>query len=181
MLESAQAWAILQTSSYEIVSIGPMPDLTHSLKCELASESLRMSGILRLKVSGWSMLPTIWPGDTLIISRLDSRELLPGEIALYRREGRFIVHRVLSKSTGSINQVLTRGDAMLQPDAPVPSDDLLGKVDFILRNARKIEPSRNLHLPQRAVAGLVQRSEIGARVIVGIQQLYGTLQISKEN
>jgi len=157
-----------------------MTDLTHSLKCELASESLRLSGILRLKVSGWSMLPTIWPGDTLMISRLDGRELLPGEIALYQREGRFIVHRVLSKSTGSINQVLTRGDAMLQHDAPVSNDNLLGKVDFILRNGRKIEPSRNLGLTQRAVSGLIQRSELGARVIVGIQQLYGTLQISKE-
>ena len=115
-----------------------------------------------------------------MISRLDGRELLPGEIALYQREGRFIVHRVLSKSTGSINQVLTRGDAMLQHDAPVSNDNLLGKVDFILRNGRKIEPSRNLGLTQRAVSGLIQRSELGARVIVGIQQLYGTLQISKE-
>jgi signal peptidase I len=181
MLESAQAWAILQTGSHEIVSIGPMSDLIHSLKCELASESLRVSGILRLKVSGWSMLPTIWPGDMLIISRLDGRELFPGEIALYQREGRFIIHRVLSTISGGLNHVLTRGDAMLQHDAPVPSDDLLGKVDFILRNGRKIEPSRKLRLAQCAVAGLAQRSEVGARVIVGFQQLYGALQTSKEN
>ena len=158
-----------------------MTDLTHSVKCELASESLRLSGTLRLKVSGWSMLPTIWPGDTLVISRLDGRELLQGEIALFQREGRFIVHRVLSKSTSSIKQVLTRGDSMLQHDAPVASDDLLGKVDFILRNGRKIEPSRNVGLTQGAVAGLAQRSAVGARVVVGIQQLYGALQTSKEN
>ena len=158
-----------------------MTDLTHSLKCELASESLRVSGILRLKVSGWSMLPTIWPGDMLVISRLDERELFPGEIALYQREGRFIIHRVLSKSTGGISHVLTRGDAMLQHDAPVRSDDLLGKVDFILRNGKSIEPSKSLCLSQRAVARLARRSEVAARVIVGIQQMYGTLQISKEN
>jgi len=158
-----------------------MPDYAHSLKCELASESLRLSGTLRLKVSGWSMLPTIWPGDTLIISRLDGRELRQGEIALFQREGRFIVHRVRSKTTSSIKQVLTRGDAMLQHDAPVCSDDLLGKVDFILRNGRKIELSRNLGRTQCAVAGLAQRSAVGARVIVGIQQLYGALQSSKEN
>src|SRR3954465_5543720 len=148
MLESAQAWAILQTGSHEIVSIVPMSDLTHSLKCELASESLRLSGVLRLKVSGWSMLPTIWPGDTLIISRLDGRELLPGEIALYQREGRFIVHRVLSKIRGGINQVLTRGDPMLPLADPFSDKDLLGKVDFILRNGKKIEPSTKLRLTQ---------------------------------
>jgi signal peptidase I len=181
MLESAQAWPVVQTGSYEIVSIRPMTDLTHSLKCELASESLRVSGSLRLKVSGWSMLPTIWPGDTLIISRLDGRELLSGEIALYQREGRFIVHRVLSKSNGGTSHVLTRGDAMLQHDAPVPSGDLLGRVDFILRNGKSIEPSKSLCLSQRAVARLAQRSDVGARVIVGIQQLYGTLRTSKEN
>ncbi len=158
-----------------------MTDLSHSLKCELATLSLRLSGTLRLKVSGWSMLPTIWPGDTLVISRLDGRELLEGEIALFQREGRFIVHRVLSKSTSNIKQVLTRGDAMLQHDAPVATDDLLGKVDFILRNGRKIEPSRDLGLTQGAVAGVAQRSAVGARVIVGIQQLYGALQTSKEN
>jgi len=158
-----------------------MTDLSHSLKCELATLSLRLSGTLRLKVSGWSMLPTIWPGDTLVISRLDGRELLEGEIALFQREGRFIVHRVLSKSTSNIKQVLTRGDAMLQHDAPVATDDLLGKVDFILRNGRKIEPSRDLGLTQGAVAGVARRSAVGARVIVGIQQLYGALQTSKEN
>ena len=70
---------------------------------------------------------------------------------------------------------------MLQHDAPVCSDDLLGKVDFILRNGRKIELSRNLGRTQCAVAGLAQRSAVGARVIVGIQQLYGALQSSKEN
>ena len=158
-----------------------MTDLTHSLKCELASESLRLSGSLRLKVRGWSMLPTIWPGDTLVISRLDGRELVQGDIALFQRESRFIVHRVLSKSTSNIKQVLTRGDAMLQHDAPVATDDLLGQVDFILRNGRKVEPSRNLGLTQCAVAGLAQRSEVGARVIVGIQQLCGAFQTSKEN
>lgn len=181
MLESAQTRFVLQTTSYEIVNIPPMTELTHSLKCELASESLRESGILRLKVSGWSMLPTIWPGDTLEISRIDARDLLPGDIALYRHHGRFIAHRVLSQSISGIHHVLTRGDAVLQHDAPVPHENLLGKVDFILRNGKKIEPSRNLRVTQRAVAGIAQRSTVGARIIVGIQQLYGALQMSKEN
>ena len=48
-------------------------DQGHALKCELAAESLRLSGRLRLRVTGWSMLPTICPGDTLIIERADAR------------------------------------------------------------------------------------------------------------
>jgi signal peptidase I len=158
-----------------------MTDFTQPLKCELASESLRLSGSLRLKVSGWSMLPTMWPGDTLVISSLNGRELLPGDIALYRHQGRFIAHRVVSQRTSGIQHLLTRGDAVLQHDAPVSDKDILGKVDFILRNGRKIEPSRNLCLRHRGIASLVQRSEVGARVIVGMQQLYGALQASKEN
>ena len=35
------------------------------LNASLASEVLRSSGSLHLRVTGWSMLPTVWPGDTL--------------------------------------------------------------------------------------------------------------------
>ena len=43
-------------------------DESHAIKCELASEVLNRSGSLRLKVMGWSMLPAVWPGDTLVCS-----------------------------------------------------------------------------------------------------------------
>ena len=43
---------------------------SHAVKCELAAEVLRSSGRLRLQVTGWSMLPSIWPGDTLTVEQV---------------------------------------------------------------------------------------------------------------
>jgi hypothetical protein len=50
----------------------------------------------------------------------------------------------------------------------VPSRDLLGRVAYIVRDGKLIEPKKSLGLPQRAIATLVQRSEIAARVAIGL-------------
>src|SRR5262249_37101837 len=44
----------------------------HAIKCELAAEVLRFSGRLRLQVGGWSMLPSVFPGDTLLVEWSES-------------------------------------------------------------------------------------------------------------
>jgi signal peptidase I len=154
-------------------------DMTHALKCELACDSLLHSGTLRLKVNGWSMIPTIWPGDTLIISRLNHVDIQPGEIVLYRRNQRIFVHRVAANYSGAATQeVVTQGDCMPQADPPVPSRDILGRLDFIVRNGQQIVPARRLTRPQRVVAALVQSSEMGARTVFGVHRLYRNLRSS---
>ena len=72
----------------------------HALKCELAGEVLRSSGRLRLRVTGWSMLPAIFPGDTLVIERANGESLGKGDIVLFHRDRRLFVHRV-SGTSGS--------------------------------------------------------------------------------
>jgi signal peptidase I len=143
----------------------------NALKCELAGEVLRSSGSLRLRVTGWSMLPTVMPGDTLLIDRIDSAAVSEGDIVLYGRDRRFFVHRVVAKSQPQKAEFVTRGDAMPSNDPPVPQSDLLGRVSFILRNGKCIEPRRTLRLPERAVASIVQRSTFAARVVVGVHGL----------
>ena len=61
------------------------PDPAHLLKCELAREVLRSSGTLRLRVTGWSMLPTVMPGDTLIVDRAGGG-VSRGDIVLFARD-----------------------------------------------------------------------------------------------
>ena len=41
----------------------------HELKCDLAADVIRRFGVLRLRVNGFSMLPTIWPGDIACVSQ----------------------------------------------------------------------------------------------------------------
>ena len=158
----------------------PVPqvfDDAHALKCELAGEVLRSSGTLRLQVTGWSMLPSVWPGDTLVVERVSSNAVSEGDIVLFGRDRRLFAHRVIAKSgQPGDSRVVTRGDAMPATDLPVSDDELLGRVSFILRDGRCIEPSRSLGFSERAVAALVRSSEIGARVVVG---LHGMRQASQ--
>jgi hypothetical protein len=51
----------------------------HSPTCDLVSDSLRLFGTLQLKVIGWSMLPTLWPGDTIVVSTTDFSQIVLGE------------------------------------------------------------------------------------------------------
>lgn len=148
-----------------MIAAEPASEPGHALKCDLASEVLRTAGRLRLGVTGWSMLPAIWPGDTLELERTGRNELSSGDIVLFRRNRRLFAHRVV---TSAANTVTTRGDAMAQADPAVTDDQVLGRVAYIVRDGKCIEPSKSLSLSQRAVAGVARSSGLGARVIVGI-------------
>ena len=103
----------------------------HSPQCELVSDSLRLFGTLQLKVIGWSMLPTVWPGDTIVVSTAD-----------------------------------------FSPDSPRLDGEQLGKVHFIVRHGKQMEPSRKISCGPRAFAGLMQRSTSAARVAAMARHLY---------
>jgi len=150
-------------------------DAAHAVKCELAGEVLRSSGMLRLRVMGWSMLPAVWPGDTLVVERVGGDVVSAGDIILFSRHQRLFAHRVVAKEGIGAAGILTRGDAMPQADPPVADGDLLGRVCAILRNGKHIEPVKTRSFSQRAVAALVRNSEVAARVVVGV---HGMRQIS---
>ena len=142
-----------------------LPTERHALKCELASAVLRSYGRLNLKVTGWSMLPVIWPGDTLELERTNRHELSPGDIVLFGRYRRLFAHRVVNSSGRTVH---TRGDALPYADPVVAENELLGRVACIVRDGRRIQPGRKLSFWQRAVAGLVRSSGIAARAVVGL-------------
>jgi signal peptidase I len=143
------------------------PDDVHNLKCELAAEVLRTCGRLRLQVTGWSMLPAVWPGDTLVVERIGPGAVGPGDIVLFTCERRLLVHRVVKTLDDS--RLLTRGDAMSASDPVVDRHELLGRVSFIQREGRCIAPLRRRSFSERAIAGLVRNSKIAARVLVGVR------------
>ena len=149
----------------------PVIDESHIAKRELAAEVLRSSGCLRLRVTGRSMLPTIWPGDMLIIEPLGSSSVAEGEIVLFDRLLRLVAHRVVRKED---SRVLTRGDALAVPDAPLDENELMGRVSFILRNGKHIRPRATLRVTERALAALVRRSRIAATVVVRARRLLQT-------
>jgi signal peptidase I len=152
------------------------PDTTTVLKCELAAEVLRSSGRLHLQVNGWSMLPSVLPGDTLMLERACGEHISPGEIVLFHRDRRLFAHRVIAKrGQGSELRIVTQGDGMARPDPAVSESELLGKVNFIVRDGRLVEPRKIPGLSQRAVAALVRRSSAAARLVAGIHGMRRSL------
>jgi signal peptidase I len=145
----------------------------HAVKCELAAAVLRSEGNLRLQVTGWSMLPAVFPGDVLVINRSKTNSLSKGDIVLVERERRLFAHRLMKRNENH-RGVWTQGDAMATPDPMVPESDILGTVSYIIRNGRCIRPRKTQSVSERAIAALVRRSSLAARIVLSIQALRRT-------
>ena len=115
------------------------------LACGLAEEVVRTFGEVRLRVFGTSMVPSILPGDLVLIRRASLREVSPGEIVLFLQKGRLFVHRVVDRKLMATSDrpeepcLITRGDCLRHDDPAVSPDELLGRVVSIERDNREVE------------------------------------------
>jgi len=130
-------------------------------KLELTTKVLRSRGMVRLKAFGTSMLPTIWPGDALVIKGMPSDRFASGDVVLVDTGQGIRVHRLVQKD-GS--HWITRGDAMPQNDPAVRCEDVLGKVLEIHRHEQTIAPDSSLPVLRRFLAAVLCRSRICRRV-----------------
>jgi signal peptidase I len=138
----------------------------HILKCELASEVLHSSGKLRLCVTGWSMLPTVWPGDTLVVERVSPDQVRIGDVVVVARDGKLCGHRVVSIAEDAGNQRwITRGDALPVPDRPVLENELLGRASYLIRAGKLVGLPGELNLGEQLIAKIVQHSVPAARAL----------------
>jgi signal peptidase I len=112
------------------------------------------------------MLPTIRPGDTLLIDNVGGDEIFEGDVVLFAHQRRLVAHRVMMKSeaTGT-PMVQTQGDAVGQPDRPVAVCAVMGRVSYIVRGGKLLKSRKTLHPSERVVAALLRRSSVGARII----------------
>ena len=137
----------------------------NELKCRLFLEVLRSFGEARLRVTGSSMLPTIWPGDVLEVRHLGVVEIQSGDVVLFQRQGQLVAHRVmqvLGRPGGHL--LIARGDRQRAADAPITKEELLGRVTEILRgNYRKVP---RLTLGCSVGAWILSRSEFLTRVLL---------------
>jgi signal peptidase len=137
-------------------------------KLDLAAEVLRAGSSIRLQALGTSMLPAIWPGDVLCIERKPGDEIVPGDIVVVAREGRFFIHRLIEKHD---SEWVTRGDSLPQNDPPVEEVQVLGKVSFIQRKAGAWVPSARTSRPKRALAWMLCRWDLLRNVVLRVHSL----------
>ncbi len=133
---------------------------TQATACDLAMEVASQFGSIRLRVSGTSMAPAVRPGDLLRVERTTAYEILPGEIAVFAREGRLIAHREVARAENACGACLvTRGDRVRQNDRPVTGEELIGRVTGIERDGNQVHAQTRLSRAQQALARLLQFSD----------------------
>ncbi|HXP85588.1 MAG TPA: S24/S26 family peptidase [Bryobacteraceae bacterium] len=148
-----------------------------SVKLELAAETARKFGTIKIKVTGDSMLPSVWPGDVLTVVRQPLARFRPGDLVLAARHRagdpphalEFVAHRVVRKEVRKDVPrqspcLITRGDSLAHPDAPWEEHEILGRVAAVTRNGRRIDPS--LTPARRMAAWVLRRSEVSVRVLL---------------
>lgn len=148
----------------EVIATAPMG--MHALerdKCSLAIEVLRGSGVLRLRADGYSMLPTLWPGDFLTIRTKSFEQIQVGEIALCVRDGRFVVHRVVHRQAGL---VIIRGDSMPQEDPAMLPEQVLGVVTQVWRGGKVVRRETQRSLARRTAGRLLGQWDLLQRVVI---------------
>jgi signal peptidase I len=133
------------------------------LGCELTVDVVRNFGEVRLKVTGASMLPYVWPGDVVTIQRRDATDLRPGQIVLYRRDGKLIAHRVKLKLG---DHLITQGDSLPHCDSPVSASEVIGQLVDIHRRGRRISPEPLFW--QRAISPILRHSDFCTRMTLRI-------------
>lgn len=122
--------------------------------CDLVLDAVRISGKVKLKVAGASMVPALWPGDLVSVRHCQPSELKPGSVIVFRQNQRLIIHRLIHRAGDSI---VTRGDARPCFDGNVRASDVLGFVDTVMRNGRSVNPHCSPW--QKAVAFTLRHSE----------------------
>jgi hypothetical protein len=155
-----------------MLDLAGMPE---AVKRDLAVEALASFGEIRLIAQGTSMIPALWPGDTLLVRQADVEQVSPGDILLCRWAGGLRIHRLLAKvGRSGATLLVTRGDALSGKDPPVPASDLLGRVSAVVSGQVHKVPRRQLSFGQEAVALLVRRSAWATRFLLRARFLAAT-------
>jgi hypothetical protein len=148
-------------------------DAVHTRNCELIGEVLRLFGTASVRVTGCSMLPSVWPGDTLVIQRAVPQKVAVGDILLYLREAQLVVHRVVSaKHFLGRSEIYVRGDALRRPDGLVVPSEILGTVSRIVRDGKSVRPSPRLKYRARLIGILAYHSNALTRFLVFVHSIW---------
>ena len=125
---------------------------------QICTELLRKGHRVKFRAPGDSMYPTVCDGDVVTVMPIETASITIGDIILYRHISGVAAHRVMrilkrskkdsrsalqgpqDRSLSETLEFVFRGDAAINDDAPVSSEQILGKVISIERNGRRIDP-----------------------------------------
>ncbi len=111
---------------------------------QLSGEVLSLGLGVRFRAPGTSMHPTIRHGDVITVEPAAPAKLKKKDIILFRLQSGLIAHRIVNieERNGSGLTFILRGDASTTCDCPVEAQQVLGKVVWLERGHRTIDPYR---------------------------------------
>jgi hypothetical protein len=130
----------------------------------------RTGRTLEARFTGDSMEPAIPSGSRLRLGC--GAPVAPGDVAAFVHDGHVFVHRVLA-TAGPL--ALTRGDALVIPDPPIPLERVFARVEAVQRGNEWTAPARHRDAPAQRVMRSLCSLRLGAywtrAVIAGLRRL----------
>lgn len=99
----------------------------------LGRSLLNDNATVKLRLGGYSMYPSLIPGDVAIIQKVESDKLKPGQVIVFEQRDRWIAHRIIRISREQSLVIQTQGDSVPKKDNPIHENDILGAVIEIER------------------------------------------------
>jgi signal peptidase I len=144
--------------------------LDNTVRLGLAIEVLQAFGEIRFVARGLSMLPSILPGDMIVVRKARMNEIRAGEVVLYARHDCFYAHRVIR--AGGRLTLIARGDAMAEADSAVGESELLGRVTTVIRGLKTIQVTRDPGARIRLLRWVFRRSDLATRFLIRTYRFY---------
>lgn len=89
---------------------------------------------VKMRLGGYSMWPTMIPGDVATIIPIRAEDVKVGDVVVFDRGHRWIAHRLISKEdVNGISTFVSRGDSCMNKDAPFGEETLKGSVVQVQR------------------------------------------------
>lgn len=159
-IENSQLSVGASLSQHQIFDPNPGVDCERQ-KIRLATMFLRSAGRVRIRAFGTSMLPTIWPGDVLLVEGTSLDRLACGDVALVSREDGIRIHRLVNKNGTHWS---TRGDAMPQNDPPLQAAEIVGRVLEVHAGNRVLTLPKKVQPLTRLLAWVLCHSQLCRRI-----------------
>lgn len=111
----------------------------HNELLEMAESLLDDNHSLMINMKGFSMFPTLRPGDVGKVEKCLAEEVKAGDILVFKSNGKLIAHRLIRKKSDKGREVfITQGDNNSFFDQPFVNEELIGKITSFERSGKTI-------------------------------------------
>jgi len=99
---------------------------------------------IEIKFSGYSMYPSLKPGDTLLVRGVPTRDISTGDIVCIKNGDKYITHRIVKIERGKEKtKIATKGDNIATIDPPLyKTGGLIKRVVMIKRGKNELKIPR---------------------------------------